>query len=205
MRREWTRIAETPSRPGVLARRVSRRNPYDRGERERERWSAGYNQKRQHSALGYRTPSPSLEPSPQRPIGRNHDQLRRSPVAPPGLLARASWRRRSVTKGRLAELSAQVPRLSDHLRTRVGRSGGRKRSIVCLAAPQRGEAQASSSTPMTRPRPRNRDRDDQFRPCDALQRRRYGDHECGPKKDPRPGGQGAGPTYQGFAIDNPGA
>jgi putative transposase len=33
------------------------------------RWSTGYNQKRPHSALGYLPPPPSLEPSPQRPIG----------------------------------------------------------------------------------------------------------------------------------------
>jgi putative transposase len=33
------------------------------------RWTAAYNQKRPHSALGYLTPRPSREPSPQRAIG----------------------------------------------------------------------------------------------------------------------------------------
>ena len=52
------------------------------------RWTAGYNQKRPHSALGYLTPRPSREPSPQRPIGcatltsyADRPLLRRRPCA----------------------------------------------------------------------------------------------------------------------------
>src|SRR6202042_3576232 len=51
------------------------------------RWTAAYNQKRPHSALGYLTPAPlagTFTATSDRL--RNPDQLRRPPVAPPALL-----------------------------------------------------------------------------------------------------------------------
>ncbi len=51
------------------------------------RWTAAYNQRRPHSALGYLTPAAfagTLAATDDRL--RNPDQLRRSPVAPPALV-----------------------------------------------------------------------------------------------------------------------
>src|ERR1700729_2231690 len=63
------------------------------------RWTAAYNQKRPHSALGYLTPAAfagTFTTTSDRL--RNPDQLRRSPVAPPALLRQSQMNARGHSR-----------------------------------------------------------------------------------------------------------